>query len=765
MFNLMKEKKWIILILSLALLLRVIYLVESSLNNPTFFTPIVDSYTYDKLAVSQVCGSGMGPESTWQPLFYPYFLSLFYFIFGRWFLLVRVVQILLGLGTCFLTYHLGKRLFSHRVGLIAAFMIAISGPLIFYEGELLPSTWGVFWFLLSLYYFMNIAHWVQSRSAGLQSCLSSTEIKELNRKDAEDAEKNPNETKISQTTNNHTHLTLRSLRLCGSNFSFLGLGIICGIGITIRPTILLFYIAASLAILTLIIKHQSWKKSALSGSFLLLGTVLILGPVLIRNHSLTKHWILMPVSGGLNFYIGNNPETSETIATRPGEDWRQLTVLSRNVGIFTEPYGSQYFYNKTFNYISEEPISFAKGLLRKTTIFFNGREIPRNLDIYLFRKFSFILRILVWRIGSFAFPMGIILPFALLGMAVNLRYFKKFAFLYLFVLTYAASIILFFVTSRYRLPLIPVFCVFAASAIYWMYHQIRIRAIKRLTLGIGFLALLFVLCNYPLIIPEDDVNFESEMYMALGSVCLTRDEIPKAFDSIHQSIEIDPGNADAHNLLGEIYYYRKDYGKALDEFSLTTRINPEHAKAYKNSGLVLTKQEKKEEALKKFLLAVKYNPGEEDNHLYLAEIYEENGDLPNAIREYWTALRLKPDHIPTRKNLARILGKKGDWDTARELIAEAVRHQPRNANLRCDLGMIYGNNNQPEEAIKEFQEALRLQPDIPVALLNLGIIYLQQGKKEKAKDVYQRLKQIDEELAGKLKNHSKPRQTHFGGGQ
>jgi len=57
----------------------------------------------------------------------------------------KLIQAVLGAVTCVLTYRLGERLFDRRTGAVAGFAVALYGPLIFFEGELLAGGWAAFW--------------------------------------------------------------------------------------------------------------------------------------------------------------------------------------------------------------------------------------------------------------------------------------------------------------------------------------------------------------------------------------------------------------------------------------------------------------------------------------------------------------------------------------------------------------------------------------------------------------------------------------------
>lgn len=681
----------IILILGAGLLLRAGFLRESYRHNPTFFTPIIDSHTYDDLARAAAAGEGMGPESVWQPLFYPYFLAAVYRGFGRDLILIRIIQILAGMGTLCLTFLLGKELFSPAVGAIAAGVVAFSGPLIFYEGEMLTGVWEVFWFLFSLFCFVRLDLRIRR--------MPEAKAKALGYERGGGPRLKPWAT-------------------------WVGMGVICGVGVVIRPTVLTFYLLAALWLLfnQVTVGRRGWARAIASGLGFVLGLALILGPVVIRNHRVTGYPILMPTSGGLNFYIGNNPRAAETIVTRPGEGWRQLTVLSREAGIHHQPYGSKFFYDQTFNYIRSRPFSFLLGLAEKTALFFHGREVPRNLDIYLFRDYSRVIWALVWRAGNFAFPMGILIPFALLGMLLCLRQWRKLFLLYLFAGTYSFAIILFFVTSRYRLPLIPVFGLFAAAAAARLYRLFRDRRFSLLVPALAALALLFYFSNRPLAIPEDRVDFQSELEMSLGSVHLREGDRELAEERLLRALETNPKNSEAHYLLGTLLFAAGRFEEAEVSFREAVRLHPEHSRAHQGLGEIYGRRGDRDRAREHWEAAARYDSGNPEIRKSLAELYEAEGEESAALREYWTALRLKPDDVPLRRRLAFIHADSGDWETARELIAEALRHHPEDPTLLSDLGVIYVNTGRIEEAVDLFERALELDPELTPARFNLELI-------------------------------------------
>lgn len=122
-------KVWLILlcILLLGFILRIYRISDLSLYGDEL-TMVYDSYSILKTGMDQTgerlpltfrMGSG-------RPAGYVYGSVPFVAIFGMTALGVRTLSLLSGLGIILLTYFLGKKLFSEKVGLVASFLVALS---------------------------------------------------------------------------------------------------------------------------------------------------------------------------------------------------------------------------------------------------------------------------------------------------------------------------------------------------------------------------------------------------------------------------------------------------------------------------------------------------------------------------------------------------------------------------------------------------------------------------------------------------------------
>src|SRR5690349_16383261 len=125
-----------------ALAVRLLYLSQYA-NSPFFWVPALDSLYHDLHAQAIAAGRSDHQAFFRAPLYY-YCLAGIYWLFGHSFWAARLTQAALGAVSCVLLYLLGQRLFRPTVGLIAAITMALYGPLVYFDGELLSPVLEVF---------------------------------------------------------------------------------------------------------------------------------------------------------------------------------------------------------------------------------------------------------------------------------------------------------------------------------------------------------------------------------------------------------------------------------------------------------------------------------------------------------------------------------------------------------------------------------------------------------------------------------------------
>ncbi len=614
-------------IFAIALLVRVVYLCEST-DSPTFRIPIVDSRTYDELARSVAEGRGMDRGFFWQPFFYPFFLSIVYSLSHCSVLAARIIQVLLGSVTCTLTSRLGERIFDRRTGVVAGLLTALCGPLLFLEAELVAAGWAAFWSVVLL-------------------------------------------------------LLLMKIGATGNRWLCLLLGICGALAILTRPTFVPFFAAACLWLLvTLRRSLPGWKPAAQRLLPLAAGFVLIATPVAVLRWHLTGRIGIMPSSGGINLYVGNNPESSRLVTLRPGEEWDELAHIPAQQGI-TDMWDQQdFFYRKTMDYARAEPLAFVHGLAHKAVQYVSSREIPRNIDIYLYRRWSVILDVLAWKIGNFGFPFGVILPLAILGLAYSWR--RVPLPLLLFLLLYPLSIILVFVASRYRVPILPAMCTLAAAGALAVIQAVRQRHGLRLAVMAAMIVPIAAVSSLPGPFPEERQAFEAEMYFGVAYRQISIGRMDEATPYLREGLRLDPDNVNAHMNLGNLLLISRQTDEAIDQYNAVLELQRASASPNKNLSV--------------------------STHESLAQAFSSQRKFDQAIAQYQAALELAPDNAQLHSGLGWSLLFTRAADPAAAEFRKAIELDSRLVKAHLGLGAVLRVQGHRDEAVAQYQEVLRLDP-------------------------------------------------------
>lgn len=519
-------------VFAVALVVRLIYLVDAR-DSPAFETPLVDADTYHRWAQRLAGGGSPGEELFWQPVFYPFFLAAVYRLTGSSMILAKLVQALLGATTCLLTCKLGSEVVDRRTGALAGFFVALYGPWVFFDLELVSTGWDCLWSVVLL------------------------------------------------------RLALAASRGRSPLFS-LALGIAGGLAAATRPTFLPFLATAAVGLFV------AWRRrnlgAATRSALLLAGLALVLLPLAAASAKYAGRFSILPASTGINLHIGNNPDAAATQTIRPGWEWAELTRLPEQHGVEHRRDTSAFFRNRFLDYVTKEPLGFLAGLAGKATQLASSRELPRNVDIYVMREWSPTLSALVWKIGSFGFPFGVLLPLALLG-AFDLGRRVPWP-LPLFLLVYGGSIVLVFVSDRYRAPLIAPLAVLAAAGALGLLDALRNRNRKRVAAAAIFLPLCGVLTSVAGPFPQERIDYKAELLYLVGTSARQRGELDRAEALLGEALWRVPSHSDALNQLGNLSAMRGQNDLALEYYRRATESAPGNAVArdnYARSLLRLTR--------------------------------------------------------------------------------------------------------------------------------------------------------------------------------
>jgi tetratricopeptide (TPR) repeat protein len=257
---------------------------------------------------------------------------------------------------------------------------------------------------------------------------------------------------------------------------------------------------------------------------------------------------------------------------RPGEQWRDLTAMPQIHGIEDEAEQAHFFMQEFLNYVKNNPGSYLKGLLNKTAQFCCSRELPRNTDVYVNRKYSSLMSVLTFKIGNFGFPFGLLLPLAVIGLALNFRRIP--VVISLFLLLYPLSLVLVFVCDRYRLPTIPILCLPAAMAIQQIAHAVKVRRFIKAALLIFVISTLAIASGAYGVSAREKYDYEAEMYYSVAFAYYEKADYIKAHEYVSKAIARQQDYADAYALLGMIYSRTDRPDLAVKYLSKSLEIYP-----------------------------------------------------------------------------------------------------------------------------------------------------------------------------------------------
>ena len=278
---------------------------------------------------------------------------------------------------------------------------------------------------------------------------------------------------------------------------------------------------------------------------------------------------------------------------------------------------------------------------------------------------------LTWKAGGWGFPFGILLPLAVAGL---IYYRRKIPLpVTLFVILYPISIILVFVSARYRAPLVPVLAVLAAAGAGALAKEFQSKIWRRqLVAGVICIGMV-LLMTIPGPFAEEEINYEAELYFGVGCTQERMGRGREALANYTKAIELRPNYAEAHNNLGNALAKSGNHSRAFNHLAQAIKINPDYAEAHYNIGVALVGMERFGDALPYFQRAVEIMPDFADAHFNLGAVMIQTGKENEALKHLREAAELKPNSAEVHFGLGNLLARLGDLEGAIAEYHEALK--------------------------------------------------------------------------------------------
>jgi tetratricopeptide (TPR) repeat protein len=601
-------------------------------DDPFFRLLVVDARTYHDTAVQMANGTYRMDGPFWQPPFYPFLLSLVYRVAGPNPEAMRLLQCLLGGCTCWLVFRLADRLGGRRAAWISWAAAALCGPLLFFDLQLLGASVAT---LLLLVATDRVAAWAPGR-------------------------------------NDHALFA-----------GGLALGMAC---ITVATCLV-----AIPVLVGWMARRLRRDEAGIGIALYFLAAALVpVVTVTAVNLGASGQPVLVSWNGGVNFWIGNNPDYDRTVAIRPGRSWLALTAEAGQAGARNESAASGWFFRRSLRWIGGHPGAWAALMVRKAGLFLRGDEIARNQEIYPFRQGSLLLRALLW-VRGLAFPIGVLLPLGLAGMTTLL--FRRTrgpgggtlieaagpdsgaGDLALLVGAYALAVILFFPASRYRLPVLPFLLVFAGAGMVVWLDAARRGRFGALRMPLVALTIFLLLSNLGL--PAMASSFQSDTYSDMGTLCFEQNNWEEAIRWYRRALDLDPENAEAAHNTGAALIWLQRPAEAEPFLRRVLAAWPGDLKALLNLGNVY------------LMRGEPYRAGR-----YYLEVYKADPEFPDARRNFELA----------RQTAAKLEAERMARDPGPflEALERMYRAEPENEFLRERLRALLAAAGDPGRAARLF---------------------------------------------------------------
>ncbi len=695
------------LVFVLALVLRGLHVWGQARNNPFFYAPTMDEEVHHQWAQRIASGEGLGAHPFFRAPLYYYLLAGLYALFGPNLALARLAGAVLGAGTCYVIARLGCVLDGWKTGLLAGLMAAVYWPFIHFDSLLLTVGLEVFFNVLLL---LLLVRAVERHS--------------------------------------------RVLLLLG--------GVVWGLSALTRPTIL--------APAPVIVLWLWWARRrsprpvqrpaatlrrpvATSALLVFLGAALAILPVTIRNRIVGGEWVLIASYGGVNFYIGNNPQADGIAAIVPGtradwqggyEDTHRIPELELGRKL-SEGEVSSYWFHKGLDWIRDHPRAWLRLTLQKFRLFWSPVEIPNNQPDWFFASLSGI-SVLYW-VG---FPVVAFLGLASLPLLI--RRWRTWSLPALYGLVCMATVVAFFCPGRYRLPFVPVLMLLAAAGLVrlpelWRGRRLVPLAAYSVCAG---LAAVFLATNPPnraMHYRETEGRGHYDLALCYGRdsvanpairekvlahlreaerlrprdpyVCatlgnwLTKCGRPdEAAALLARAVELKPDYADARLQLGLLLSQRGQYAAAVEQFEAILQREPANATALFNAGTALASAGRYAEAAARYREVLRQDPGNASAAQGLAFTLQKSGQVAEAITVLRDGLQHSPNDERLLRGLAWLLATAADPSLRDGAQAVALAERALQATSQPSVGLLSAlaascaEAGQFERAVAVGQEAL-----------------------------------------------------------
>jgi Tfp pilus assembly protein PilF len=703
---------WILLIVAAALV-KLVVLAQLHAHPLLQSRGDLDTTYYVELAERVAGGDiNLGGEPFFVSPLYVYVLALIFAVFGKSFLAAQFIQVIGGVVAVGLIAWSARRWFGAAAGWTAGALAIGTGVFTFNEIAILQSS--IDPLLTSL--------WLAALTTALTAALTSS-------------------------TSTSPMSSLRWWTVTG---------MLIGLHALNRPNVLVC--GAFLVCIVPVIWRS--RTGLIRAAACAAGITLIIGAIVIRNAASFGEPLLITAHGGLNFFIGNNAAADGTYSAVEGitpsirgqvRDARRVAEAPAGRTL-SEGEVSGYFYDRAFDWIASHPMNALALFARKVAYTLNVTDLALNHSYtYFSRDESSLLRVLI--IGPWCLvPLGLLgltmslMPTASAGRGLLRSSIPARDFLPWAAMTPALTfgVALFFVSGRYRLPLLAPLAIASAPVLVWLWRIARERVGAApgaaatgiasgaantgarqgaIGLGVGLASafLIFaVLANWRWGLDDGRAGARTEMAVA----SIEAGDDARAEQLIALAAEDHPTPGLLHYLTARAWHARGALDRAIAAYQRALAADPNQPEIAFNLGEALIANGAIREAAPHLRLACNRGIRPDRCPAVLVKALADSGAPDEAAR--WLATYDPPRDLTASAltSLGSLALSVRQLDRAAAWLRAALAQAPNDAAALEQYGLVLMLKERPKEAVTAFERATQLDPASASAAYNLAVAHL-----------------------------------------
>lgn len=469
-----------------------------------------------------------------------------------------------------------------------------------------------------------------------------------------------------------------------------------------------------------------------TAAVLVVGWALVTSPAYARNAVVGAPLTKLSTRGPEVFVTGN-------AIGQTGVGWHPPTALMRQILM-----DSNFSLSKTMALTvathRSAPLGYVDLVWSKTTAFFNGYEVPNNVNYYLHHSHLSTLKIgaVTWTLLS---------PLALFGLLVGLTRHRRRALVPALMLgAITASVVLLYILARFRLQAVPLVAVFAGIGIDWLIGAVRAKRGAHLAFA-ALPLLVFAVWAWPSQAnPYTVDNRDGGMMMAL----IRSGDYDKARVFHRQLVEHRAtrpvaDDEEAANLARRLGILDDGF-RALEDAESLPPDSAERQIAVGDALAIFLPEMQREVRLELTYLALaaydralELDPGIVGARFGRAHVLSLDGDVPGALSAFKEELEVHPGHGPSWRDGGMIFFTWGPFHYAEALrwLHEAVEHGIDDAYVLACIARCHIDTSledapavraagrlvtpyDPAAGLRYARAALEADPDDPLVLENVA---------------------------------------------